>query len=329
MKKNILTESLKNRNIILLFIFIVIFLYFSIFTRDFFNYYNIVNLTKYGVEIGLLALAETLIIISGKGGIDLSIGSILSLSAMTIGVLGGRMGINIWISVLVGIGVATLAGLLNGIAVSLIKIPPLLVTLSTMYIYDSIALLISMDQYGNAMPISNFPENYLFLGQKDLFNIPLQLIIVFIPIIIILHLILSKTVYGKRLYAIGSNDKVAKFSGIPNSKVRIIAYTIGGFLAGVAALVMTSRIASARPDLGANLNLRAITIAVLGGTNIIGGEGTIIGTVIAIFLITVLNNGMQLSGVNPIWQDGVLGIILVASAIVNFIIYKKMNSSKS
>ncbi|WP_121957704.1 ABC transporter permease [Petrotoga sp. 9PWA.NaAc.5.4] len=329
MKKNILTESLKNRNIILLFIFIVIFLYFSIFTRDFFNYYNIVNLTKYGVEIGLLALAETLIIISGKGGIDLSIGSILSLSAMTIGVLGGRMGINIWISVLVGIGVATLAGLLNGIAVSLIKIPPLLVTLSTMYIYDSIALLISMDQYGNAMPISNFPENYLFLGQKDLFNIPLQLIIVFIPIIIILHLILSKTVYGKRLYAIGSNDKVAKFSGIPNNRVRIIAYTLGGFLAGIAAMVMTSRIASARPDLGANLNLRAITIAVLGGTNIIGGEGTIIGTVIAIFLITVLNNGMQLSGVNPIWQDGVLGIILVASAIVNFIIYKKMNSSKS
>ncbi|PNR95795.1 ABC transporter permease [Petrotoga sp. 9PWA.NaAc.5.4] len=286
-------------------------------------------MTKYGVEIGLLALAETLIIISGKGGIDLSIGSILSLSAMTIGVLGGRMGINIWISVLVGIGVATLAGLLNGIAVSLIKIPPLLVTLSTMYIYDSIALLISMDQYGNAMPISNFPENYLFLGQKDLFNIPLQLIIVFIPIIIILHLILSKTVYGKRLYAIGSNDKVAKFSGIPNNRVRIIAYTLGGFLAGIAAMVMTSRIASARPDLGANLNLRAITIAVLGGTNIIGGEGTIIGTVIAIFLITVLNNGMQLSGVNPIWQDGVLGIILVASAIVNFIIYKKMNSSKS
>lgn len=90
---------------------------------------------------------------------------------------------------------------------------------------------------------------------------------------------------------------------------------------------MTSRIGSARPDLGANLNLRAITIAVLGGTNIVGGEGTIIGTVIAILLITVLNNGLQLSGVNPIWQDGILGMILIASAIVNFVMYKKLNYS--
>jgi len=319
---------LKNRNTILLLIFLIMFIFFSFATPDFLSYYNILNLTKYGVEIGLLALAETLIIISGKGGIDLSIGSILSLSAMTIGVLSGNIGINIWIAVVIGIGVATLCGLFNGILVSFIKIPPILVTLSTMYIYDSLALLISMDKYGNAMPVSNFPQNYYFVGQYEILNIPIQLFIVFIPLVIILHLLLSKAIYGKQLYAVGSNDKVARFSGIPNNKVRILAYTIGGLLAGIAAFVMTSRIGSARPDLGANLNLRAITIAVLGGTNIVGGEGTIIGTVIAIVLITFLNNGLQLSGVNPIWQDGILGMILIGSAIVNFIVYKRINNSK-
>lgn len=325
---NIISRNIfKNRNIILLIVFFIIFIFFSFFTNDFFTYYNIVNLTKYGVEIGLLALAETLIIISGNGGIDLSIGSILSLSAMTIGVLSSKMGLNILISAVIGILVATLAGFFNGFLVSLIKIPPLLVTLSTMYIYDSLALLISMDKYGNAMPISSFPNSYFFIGQHEIFNIPFQLLIIFIPVVIILHLLLSKTVYGKQLYAIGSNDKVARFSGLPNNKVRILSYTIGGLLAGLAALTMTSRIGSARPDLGANLNLRAITIAVLGGTNIVGGEGTIIGTVISILLITVLNNGLQLSGVNPIWQDGILGMILIASAIVNFVMYKKINYS--
>ncbi len=319
---------LRNRNTVLLLIFLIMFIYFSLATQDFLSYYNILNLTKYGVEIGLLALAETIIIISGKGGIDLSIGSILSLSAMTIGVLAGNIGVNIWIAVVFGIGVGTLCGLFNGILVSLIKIPPILVTLSTMYIYDSLALVISMDKYGNAMPISNFPQNYYFVGQYELLNIPIQLFIVFIPLVIILHLLLSKTIYGKQLYAVGSNDKVARFSGIPNNKVRILAYTIGGLLAGIAAFVMTSRIGSARPDLGANLNLRAITIAVLGGTNIVGGEGTIIGTVIAIVLITFLNNGLQLSGINPIWQDGILGMILIGSAIVNFIVYKRINNSK-
>jgi ribose/xylose/arabinose/galactoside ABC-type transport system permease subunit len=319
---------LKNRNTILLLIFLIMFIYFSLATQDFLSYYNILNLTKYGIEIGLLALAETIIIISGKGGIDLSIGSILSLSAMTIGILSSNIGVNIWIAVVFGIGVATLCGLFNGILVSLIKIPPILVTLSTMYIYDSLALVISMDKYGNAMPISNFPQNYYFVGQYEILNIPIQLFIIFIPLVIILHLLLSKTIYGKQLYAVGSNDKVARFSGIPNNKVRILAYTIGGLLAGIAAFVMTSRIGSARPDLGANLNLRAITIAVLGGTNIVGGEGTIIGTVIAIVLITFLNNGLQLSGVNPIWQDGILGMILIGSAIINFIVYKRINNSK-
>ena len=112
---NIISRNIfKNRNIILLIVFFIIFIFFSFFTNDFFTYYNIVNLTKYGVEIGLLALAETLIIISGNGGIDLSIGSILSLSAMTIGVLSSKMGLNILISALIGIAVATLAGFFNG-----------------------------------------------------------------------------------------------------------------------------------------------------------------------------------------------------------------------
>lgn len=323
MMKKILKLMATNRSFFLLILLIMMFLIFAITIPEFLTVYNILNMTQYGVEIGLLAFAETLIIISGGGGIDLSIGSILSLSAMVIGVLVGKLGMNVLLAVILGILTGGFCGALNGLFVSFLRIPPLIVTLSTMYIYDSLALLIAVDKWGNPMPVSNFPYSYFYIGQQTYFNIPFQVIAIFIPLALILHFVLSKAKFGRYLFATGNSETVARFSNVPVRKIKFSVYVIGGFLAGLAALIMTSRIASARPDLGSGLNLQAITIAVLGGTSITGGEGSILGTLMAIEVITSLYNALQLAGISSIWQVGILGIILIGSTIANIILSKK------
>jgi len=305
-----------NRNAFLGILLIAQFLVFFLMVPYFFGIYNISNMTQYGVEIGLLAFAEALIIISGGGGIDLSVGSLLSLSAMVIGVLVGRYNFNIWIAVALGIGSATLGGAFNGFLVNLFKIPPLLVTLATMYMYKSLALLISVEpEFGNPMPISKFPENYFFIGQSTILGIPFQVFFIFIPIFFILNYYLKYTTFGRSLYAVGNNEKSAQFSAISVAKTRFIAYIVGGLLVGIAAMIMTSRITSARPDLGTGYELQAITIAVLGGVSIFGGEGNMLGVLLSIGIIVTLYNGLQLAGVNAIWQMGALGLVLIGSVL--------------
>ena len=313
-----------NRNIFMLLLLGALFLLFAIIVPHFLSVYNIFNMTQYGVEIGLLAFAEALIIISGGGGIDLSVGSLLSLSAMIIGVLVGRHNFNIWVAVAIGIGAAGLGGVFNGLMVSIARIPPLLATLATMYIFDSLALLVSVEpQFGNPMPISKFPDSYFFIGQSTIFGIPFQVLFIFLPIFFILNYYLKSTIYGRFLYAVGINEKAAYFSNVPVKKIRFSVYVIGGLLVGIAAVIMTSRIASARPDLGAGYNLQAITIAVLGGINIFGGEGDLLGVLISIGIIVVLYNGLQLAGVNAIWQMGTLGLVLVGSAVINYMLSRR------
>ena len=319
-----------NRNIFLGVILILLIFVYSLIVPHFFELYNISNMTQYGVEIGLLAFAEALIIISGGGGIDLSVGSLLSLSAMVIGVLVGRHNFNIWAAVIFGLGTGALGGAFNGFLVNLIKIPPLLVTLSTMYIYQSLALLVSVEpQFGNPMPISKFPNNYLFIGQSTILGIPFQALIIFIPIFFILNYYLKYTTFGRNLYAVGNNEKAARFSGLSVEKTRFITYLICGILVGIAAIIMTSRISSARPDLGEDYNLQAITIAVLGGVSIFGGEGNMVGVLLSIGIIVVLYNGLQLAGVNAIWQMGALGLILIGSALGHNMLFQRAERLQS
>jgi len=204
-----------NRNIFLGVILIFLIFIFSFIVPNFFGLYNIFNMTQYGVEIGLLAFAEAFIIISGGGGIDLSVGSLLSLSAMVIGVLVGRHNFNIWVAVILGLGTGALGGAFNGFLVNLLRIPALLATLSTMYIYQSFALLVSVEpQFGNPMPISKFPNNYFFIGQNTILGIPFQVLVIFIPIFFILNYYLKYTIFGRNLYAVGNNEKASRFSGL-------------------------------------------------------------------------------------------------------------------
>jgi ribose/xylose/arabinose/galactoside ABC-type transport system permease subunit len=274
------------------------------------------------VELGLLALAETFVILSGGGGIDLSVGSIMSLAAMVIGALIGRAGLSMAIAVPLGLAAGTFMGYLNGVLISYTLIPPLIVTLATMYGYSSLALLIAVDpRFGpNPMPVSNFSDAFYFLGQFRILEIPFQVLCVFIPIVLVLLFLLNRTAFGRRLYGVGSNETAARFSGISVRRVRISVYTLSGLLCAMGGWIITSRVASARPDIGSSFLLEAITIAVLGGVSIKGGEGTIGGVILALVIITMLYNGMDISGIQPIWQLGILGVILVGAVLLNQIL---------
>jgi ribose/xylose/arabinose/galactoside ABC-type transport system permease subunit len=320
--KGTLDRIIGNRMIFLAVLFVFFFLLLAVFVKDFFTLYNLTNMTQYAVELGLLALAETFVILSGGGGIDLSVGSIMSLAAMVIGVLIGRAGMSMALAVPLGLAAGTFMGYLNGVLISYTMIPPLIVTLATMYGYSSLALLIAVDpRFGaNPMPVSNFSDSFYFLGQFRIFEIPFQVLCVLIPIVLVLLFLLNRTAFGRRLYGVGSNETAARFSGISVRRVRISVYTLSGFLCALAGWIITSRVASARPDIGSSYLLEAITIAVLGGVSIKGGEGTIGGVILALVIITMLYNGMDISGIQPIWQLGILGVILVGAVLLNQIL---------
>jgi ribose/xylose/arabinose/galactoside ABC-type transport system permease subunit len=290
----------------------VTFVLFALTTRDFATVYNTFNMTQYGVEIGLLALGETLVIISGGGSIDLSVGSMLSLSGVVMGMLTQWAHVNVWLSALLGVASGGALGALNGLLITRVGIPALIITLGTLYAYASAALVLT-----NTVPISGLPESFFRLGQSDVLGIPLQVLVVFLPVALVLSYVLRQTVFARYLYAAGTNEVAARFAAINVRAVRFWVFTVSGVLAGLAAAVMTSRVASARPDAGMGFELQAITIAVLGGTSIMGGEGTIIGTILGVLAITVLSNGLQLAGIHPIWQLGAVGIVLVVTVLLN------------
>jgi len=285
---------------------------FALTTAEFATLYNVFNMTQYGVEIGLLALGETLVIISGGGSIDLSVGSMLSLSGVFMGLLTMRVGLNVWLAALLGILSGGLLGAINALFVTRIGIPALIVTLGTLYAYASAALVLT-----DTVPISGLPEHLFVLGQSKVLGVPFQVLMIFIPVALVLHVALRRTIFGRNLHAVGTNEVAARFAAINVGAVRFWVFTLAGLLAGLAAVVMTSRVASARPDAGVGYELQAITIAVLGGTSILGGEGTVLGTILGILVITVLSNGLQLASINPIWQLGAVGIVLVVTVLLN------------
>jgi ribose/xylose/arabinose/galactoside ABC-type transport system permease subunit len=318
-------------------VFVAMFAYFSVHVPSFLEAYNIYSVVQNGVIIGLLAIGETLVIISGGGGIDLSVGSMLSLSGMTLGIVNIQMGWNIWLAVAFAILCGFVLGCVNGLLVRVVRIPPLIVTLATFYGYAAIAL-----QLTNTRPLpdatqpnlpQSFPTAFITIGNGNIQDvgwlswvprisgqgIPFQIVFVFLPLMIITAFVLQRTVAGRYLYGVGVNDLAARFAAINVRSVRFWAYAAAGVFAGIAAVVQTALSASATPNVGDPLNLQAITIAVLGGVSITGGEGTISGVVLATLIVIFLYNGLglQLGDSAGVWQPFALGVLLIGSVLLN------------
>jgi len=269
---------------------------------------NLFNITRFIAEIGLISLGMTMVILTG--GIDLSVGAILGMCGIVMGAL-FVLGVGVWWAAAIALLVGTLAGFLNGMLAVITRVHPLVITLATLAIYRGIAHGIAQgDSY------SGFPGTFFFLGQGYLGPIPTQLL-VFVVFAAVATYVLSRTTFGRSLYAFGHNETATRFAGIPVDRLQIAVYTITGFLSGLAAVVFVSRVSSARGDSGALMELDVITAVVLGGTALTGGRGSILGTLLGLLIVGVVRNGLTLAFVPLEVQAVFVGIILILAVTVN------------
>jgi ribose/xylose/arabinose/galactoside ABC-type transport system permease subunit len=277
------------------------------------------GLTENIIEVGLMALALTYIITTG--GIDLSVGSIMALSAIMLGMTYESSN-NIGLAIVVCLFTGLVCGALNGIIIAKTKVSPLVTTLATMSLYYGLARIISGTKI-----FSTYPDGFKFLAYKRLFGIVPYQFIFFIIVFILFAVFFYKANIGRYLRAMGHNEKAAKFMGVGVGSNKFLIYTLTGLLCSLASIIYLSRLPAAKPDIGLNLNLEAITAVVLGGTNIMGGAGSVAGTFIAVLVLGVLRKGLQLIGLGGSIYNFILGILLVISLIgfsyLNFVKKKK------
>jgi rhamnose transport system permease protein len=269
---------------------------------------NLLNQGRLTTEVGLIALPMTFIIITG--GIDLSVGSIVGLCAILLGYSWKNFGFPLPLAIGLSLLVGAAAGFLNGIVITRVKVPPLIMTIATLALYRGLAEGISQ-----ARSVRGYPEWFYFIGQENLFGVPAQLWLLLIAIVVS-AIVLDRTIFGRTLYAIGSNETAARFSGLPVDRVKLIIYSLSGLLAGLSACVLVSRVTTTRSDMGIGYELDVIAAVVLGGTSIFGGVGTIWGTVVGLAMIQLLKNGLALTGVKGDATIVVIGTVLILSTLV-------------
>lgn len=275
----------------------------------FFTTANILNQGRLMTEIGLIALPMTFVIITG--GIDLSVGSILGLCAILLGVFWQNLGLPLPAAMALAVCVGALAGLVNGLIITRFKVPPLIATLATLALYRGLAEGISQ-----ARSVRGYPEWFFVLGQGEVLGVPTQLWIL-IVFAIGAAAILGLTTFGRATYAVGANETAARFSGINVDRTKLLIYTASGLISGIAAVIFVSRVSTTRSDMGTGVELDVITAVVLGGTSIFGGRGTIIGTVVGLILVQALKNGLALSGVKGDGTIVVIGVVLIFAILAS------------
>ncbi len=246
---------------------------------------NNFDILRHTVEIGLLALVMTPVILTG--GIDLSVGSLLGLCAITFGKLWRDAGLPIPVAAACTLALGALAGLLNASLITRLRLPPLIVTLGTYSLFRGLAEAVTR----GVDTFTNFPASFLFLGQERWLGLPAQAPI-FIVAAVGMWLLVHRTTYGRSFRAIGFSPEGARYAGIPVERRIALAYVLAGVMAATAAIIYTSRLGQARADAGTGYELFAITAVVLGGTSIFGGVGSIHGTLLGVAAIAVLNNGL-------------------------------------
>jgi rhamnose transport system permease protein len=270
---------------------------------------NLLNQGRLMAEVGLVALAMTFVIITG--GIDLSVGSIIGLVAILLGVFWHNVGLPLPVAIVLAMACGTLAGLANGFIITRFKVPPLIATLATLALYRGLAEGISQ-----ARSVRGYPEWFFVLGQGDFLGVPVQLWILILAALLAAY-ILTFTVFGRVTYAIGNNETATKFSGLAVERTKLLIYGASGFSASLAAVIFVSRVTTTRSDMGTGWELDAITAVVLGGTSIFGGRGTIIGTVLGLVLMQALKNGLLLAGYKGDSTIVVIGAALILTILLS------------
>lgn len=303
---------------------VLIFAAFSVASPQVFpTYSNITNILFSAVVIGVLSLGATFVIITG--GIDLSVGTGMTLTAVMSATFIVNMGLPVWLGILLTILVGAVIGAINGTNVAILGLPPFIATMAMMLVCQGLALVVS-----NKAPIyfdSTEHASFIGLSTGNLIpsfpNAPLVLLVA----ALIAYVILSKTLLGRYDISIGSNMEATALSGINVKKWLIIIYSLAGVFTALGGIMIAARLGSAQPATGAGYELQAIAAVVIGGTSLSGGKGSIVGTVIGAMIIAVINNGLQIISVPQEWQNVILGIVILVTVFIDQLRTKRVQTS--
>lgn len=302
---------------------IVMIIIFSLASPNFFTFNNIVSILTATAVNGVLALGVTFVIISG--GIDLSIGTVMTFSAVIVGVLITNSGLPIIVGLLGGLAAGGLCGFINGLLIAKLKIPPFIATLGMLNIAKGLALILSGLKpiyFTDTPAFSLIAMGSILSALIPNFTIPNAVLIMFGAALIASGL-LNQTVLGRYTFALGSNEEATRLSGVNTDSWKIAVYTLCGVFSGLAGVLMASRLNSAQPVLGQGYELDAIAAAVIGGTSLSGGEGSIMGTIIGAFVISTLTNGLRILSVPQEWQTVITGSIVIVAVYLDIVRRKR------
>lgn len=311
-------RALFRRETALFAVLVVLFTGFGIAVEGFFDWSNVLDRARYWVVPGIIAVPMTFVI--ATSGIDLSVGSIVALAGIALGMTFRDANAPMWVAACAAVGVGALAGAFNGGVISMVGVPPLVVTLATMALFRGIAM-----GFSKGAPIGGFPSGFTWISQGDLFAVPLGKSPAYIPAPIIAlllvavagGLILNRTWIGRFAEHAGENETAARFAAIEVGRLKFGIYTACGALCGVAALFHTALYATAKADTAQGLELDVIACVVVGGTRISGGRASVLGTLLGLLIIGILRYGLEMAGVKAQYVIIFVGTLLIMAAVFN------------
>src|SRR6478735_1552077 len=297
-----------------LFVLALAVVYFSITADRFLAPANLSLIVQQVMVVGTLGIAQTLIILTA--GIDLSVGAIMVLSSILMAKLSADAGVPGLLALLIGFGVGSGCGLLNGSLVTRLRLPPFIVTLGTLNIFFALNLYISQSETIRGTDMSSlllWTGKTINLGDTQITYGTIMMLVMFAAF----AWVLKNTAWGRHVYAVGDDAEAARLAGVRKDRVLLSVYVVAGLVCAIAGWMLIGRIASASPQAGTTANLDSITAVVIGGTSLFGGRGRVVGTLFGALIVGVLRNGLTLTGVDVLWQDFAVGVLIIAAVAID------------
>jgi fructose transport system permease protein len=297
-----------------LFVLVLAVIIFSVTADRFLEPANLSLIVQQVMVVGTLGIAQTLVILTA--GIDLSVGAIMVLSSIIMAKLSADNGVPGLLALLIGFGVGTLCGLLNGALVTRLRLPPFIVTLGTLNIFFALNLYYSKSETIRGTDMSSlllWTGKTIDVGDTKITYGSIMMVVLFC----VFSYVLKNTAWGRHVYAVGDDAEAARLAGVRRDRVLLSVYIVGGLICAVAGWMLIGRIASASPQAGGTANLDSITAVVIGGTSLFGGRGLVFGTLIGALIVGVLRNGLTLTGVDVLWQDFAVGVLIIAAVAID------------
>jgi ribose/xylose/arabinose/galactoside ABC-type transport system permease subunit len=282
---------------------------FAVIAPQFFSVPNLINVALSIAITGILAVGMTAVILTG--GIDLSVGSVAALAGVVAAMIAANGGASVFLGALAALGIGLAVGLFNGFTIAQFRVPPFVTTLAMLTICRGLAFIVT-----GGRSIGNLPASFGFLGRERLLGVPVPVLLMFV-VFAIGWFVLRRMTLGRYIYAVGGNREAAYLAGVNTKGVTLLVYVLNGLLVGLAGLVLASRLGAGVPNAGLQYELDVIAAVVVGGTSLMGGRGSVIGTFWGAVFIGILNNGLNLAGIDPYMQKIALGLVILLAVLAD------------